>query len=74
MSVNGMPHHILDIRPVITLGYQCPSGGSEEDNACNWEEDGGSILMEGGGGGELLDHFDTHCFYKSFDVFVNRKF
>ena len=41
VSVNRMPHHILDIRLVIASGYQCPPGGSEEDNACEWEDDGG---------------------------------
>ena len=40
-----MRRHILDNRPVITPGYQCPPGGSEKDNACEWEDDGGSIVM-----------------------------
>ena len=54
MSESGMSRHILDIRLVITPGYQCPSGGSEENNACEWEDDEGSVVMEGGGGGEVL--------------------
>ena len=41
MSVNGMPRHILDIRPVIKPGYQCPPGGWEKNNVFEWEDDGG---------------------------------
>ena len=38
--VNGMSCYILDNDPVIIPGSLCPSGGSEEDNACDWEGDG----------------------------------
>ena len=47
VSVNRMPHHILDIRLVIASGYQCPPGGSEEDNACEWKDDGGRWRWRG---------------------------
>ena len=44
VPVNGMLRNILDIRPEITPGYQCPPDGSEEDNACELEDDGDSVV------------------------------
>ena len=34
-----MSHHILDIRPEITLGSVCLWDGLKEYNACKWVDD-----------------------------------